>query len=207
MSRNLFLITALIFLSASEAFSAANTKDQNASLDQAKQDYRVFLNELKKLNEQYKEVTNEVRKVIKEEGVPVIDENTGDLRVTHDLSDLGQKKNKTFGDVDIQEMDKEMVVKMDLPGVRKQDIQVSVEDKKMLKVTGTRETQKEEEKDSQGLHYQKIERQHGQFERLIELPALADDKGTDARYENGVLTVRIKKVPGVMKKEVTIPVQ
>ncbi len=176
-------------------------RDRSATYDQARDDYRIFLQQLKELNRQYKEVSGEMSKIVREEGTPTWD--MGDASIG---STLGAETLTNFGDTDIQETDKEIVVKMDLPGVQKDKIRVSVRENKILKIEGEREERKEEKKEGQDYRYYKSERQHGEFVREVVLPSLVQEKGTDAQYKDGVLTVRILKEPSA-HKEIMIPVK
>jgi len=99
-----------------------------------------------------------------------------------------------------------MIVKMDLPGVSKDQIKVKLEDNRILKVSGSREVDKEEQKTTPSATYYKAERQHGAFERSIKLPVPANESGIQARYENGVLVVTIHKAQEA-KKEVAVTIQ
>ena len=202
-----FLILFLIsIIFANPAQAASQDQNNNPALDQAKQDYRVFLEQLKALNSQYKQVTNEMKSVIEEEGVPIFDEDTGDLTIQKPNFSKNVSKSQLFGDVDIKETDKEIIVKADLPGLRKEAIKVSIQDNKLLRIEGERAKEKEVSGESNDSHYQKFERQQGHFERLVELPALVKDSGTEAHYENGVLTVKIPKAE-TPKKEVSVSVR
>ncbi|HXV19285.1 MAG TPA: Hsp20/alpha crystallin family protein, partial [Candidatus Omnitrophota bacterium] len=111
-----------------------------------------------------------------------------------------------FGDVDIRETDKEMIVKVDLPGVKKEAITVKIEDAKVLRIYGRRDNEKEDIWNKGYVRTYQSERHHGKFQRRIDLPALAKDTGIEAQYENGVLTVRIPKLAET-KKEVNISIQ
>ncbi len=200
MKKILSFISFPFFLTTC-AFAATQSNDQNAAYDEARQDYRAYLQQLKVLNQQYKEITGEMSKIIKEEGVPGWDMGGAGLEPTQD-----QANGKTFAAADIQETDKDIVVKMDLPGVNKDKIKLKIENNKMLHVQGERDEEKQETQTTPDTRYQRTERQHGVFERVIELPALASDSGTEAKYENGVLTVTIPKAKEA-KKEVAVSVE
>jgi HSP20 family protein len=205
MKKFTFLAVFFLLLFTLPAYSApSDAEAREAASEQARQEYRIFLEQLKELTHQYREVTKEVKKVIREEGIPTIDENTGELKMKRgdDLSYVGTD----FGDSDIRETDKEMIVKMDLPGLKKEEINVSVENGKLLRIRGERDHEKEEAKEDTRYHYYRSERQHGRFERLIELPVEAKDTGIGAKYEDGVLTVKIPKATE-KKKEVAVPIR
>ena len=211
MKLKIFFLVVLVGLSASSILSAAANQNTNdPAYDQARQDYRAYLEQLKALRNQYHQITDQVKKIAEEEGVPTWDEKTDQIKMTHSLSaepaDLGANPPTVFGDADIKETDKEMIVKMDLPGLAKDQIKIKLEGDQILKVSGSRESDKEEQKTTQNFQYSRVERQHGAFERSIKLPAAAQDSGTQAKYDNGVLTITIPKAKEA-KKEVTVPVQ
>ncbi len=90
--------------------------------------------------------------------------------------------------VDVQETDDEIVVRADMPGVNKDNITAKVRDSTLyLAGEGNREV-KEEGKD-----YIRQERSSKSFSRRINLPSDVDGSSAEATYENGVLTVRLKK--------------
>ncbi len=168
-------------------FADQQSDAKNAAMEQAKRDYAVYLQELKALSGQYKQITSAMKEVIQEQGVPSWNETTGEIEVD------GVKRTAighSFVDVDIQDGDKDMTVKVDMPGVKKDKIQVSLKDDTTLRVSGQSDSAKRQ----------------GPFEQFIELPAKAKAKGIEASYENGVLTVKIPKNLEA-NKEVPIPVR
>ena len=195
-----FILAFLALFLVVPALADQTDRDRNAAYDQARNEYRLYLQQLKELNRQYKEVTGEIGKIIKEEGLPTWD--AGDMVLG---ADLGGEALSNFGDTDVQETDTEIIVTVDLPGLKKNEVKVSIVDHKALKIQGEREASKEKIKESAGIRFYKSERQYGEFEKLIELPSTVQDQGTEAKYEDGVLTVRILKEPGA-QKEVAVTV-
>lgn len=95
-------------------------------------------------------------------------------------------------DADIQETENEYVIKMDLPGMEKDKINVEVKDN-LLSVSGERKTEKEQ----QDKGYYRSELSYGSFSRTIPLPGDVDSEKVTAEYSNGVLTVKLAKLnPG-----------
>ncbi|HXX56667.1 MAG TPA: Hsp20/alpha crystallin family protein [Thermodesulfovibrionales bacterium] len=90
--------------------------------------------------------------------------------------------------VDIYEEGNELVLKADLPGLEKKDLDISVSGN-ALTITGEK---KREEKVEKG-DYFRYERSHGSFFRRFELPADVDTEKIEAHLENGVLEVRLPK--------------
>jgi HSP20 family protein len=100
---------------------------------------------------------------------------------------------------DVEETDKEIVVKADLPGVDAKDLDISLRDS-TLTIRGEKREEKEEKKKD----YQRVERFTGQFYRELALPAEADMEKISASSSNGVVTVTIPKKPGALPKKITV---
>ena len=107
-------------------------------------------------------------------------------------------------DVDIAETDTAYEIKMDVPGVASADMDVSVENG-VLTVSGSREEKTEEGGQDKSFH--RVERYRGRFVRRIALPSGIDEDTVEARHENGVLTVRLPKLPEVQAKQKRIEIQ
>lgn len=89
--------------------------------------------------------------------------------------------------VDIFENDKhELVLKVELPDVSRDDIQLKVENS-TLTISG----QKKMETEVKEEQYRRIERSYGSFSRSFTLPPTVDATAIGAEYKNGVLTVRL----------------
>ncbi len=105
--------------------------------------------------------------------------------------------------VDIVESDREYHVVIDLPGVKKEDIQLIPQEGGIeLKAERKEEFKKQDEK--QG--YFHVERRYTGFYRFISLPEDADVDKAEAEYRNGVLEIRIpkKRVKEAKKKGIRI---
>ncbi len=103
--------------------------------------------------------------------------------------------------VDISEDDKEYVVKAELPGFKKEDVKLSVEDH-VVSISGERKFEKEEK----GERYHRIERAYGHFMRSFALPEDADAGKVSAEYKDGVLTVHIPKSAKAQPKSIEVKV-
>lgn len=101
--------------------------------------------------------------------------------------------------VDVEETEKEILVKADLPGVDPKDVDVQVVDN-ILTVRGGKEEKKEEKKKN----YHRTERYVGQFFRSIALPAGADTDKVSATSVNGTVTITIPKRPDAQPKKITV---
>jgi HSP20 family protein len=104
--------------------------------------------------------------------------------------------------VDISETGSEYLIRALLPGVKKEDARVMVEDG-MLTLSGERQ-QQEEQKDEK---FHKVETVYGNFSRSFALPEAIDEKAIRADSKDGVLTVHVPKIKVEAKKPTTIKVQ
>ncbi len=80
-------------------------------------------------------------------------------------------------------------IELDLPGVKKEDVEISV-DKNILTIKGKREVKKEEEKDD----YYRVESAYGTFARSFTLPEKVDSENIRATNEDGVVEITIPKL-------------
>jgi HSP20 family protein len=90
--------------------------------------------------------------------------------------------------LDVAESDKEVVVTAELPGVSEKDVEVTLADD-LLTIKGEKKAEHEEKNGN----FTYTERRYGSFSRSIRLPFHAGDAEVDAKYDKGVLTVRIPK--------------
>ena len=103
--------------------------------------------------------------------------------------------------VDISEDDKEYLIKLELPEVKKADVTVTVENG-VLAIRGERKFEKEE-KDKK---YHRIERSYGSFVRSFTVPDDADEAKVSAEFKDGVLTVRLAKSEKARPKSIDVKV-
>ncbi|TVU22064.1 hypothetical protein EJB05_31740, partial [Eragrostis curvula] len=99
--------------------------------------------------------------------------------------------------IDWKETPEAHVFKADLPGVKKEEVKVEVEDGNVLVISGERSKEKEDKNDK----WHRVERSSGQFMRRFRLPENAKVDQVKAGLENGVLTVTVPKAE-VKKPEV-----
>ncbi len=102
--------------------------------------------------------------------------------------------------VDLYETDGELVAKVELPGVKKEDVEVEHEDQHLV-IRG--KTHTDEEVKEEGLY--RRERYHGEFQRVVHLPVEIDEENIKATFEDGVLEVRApKREPEPQGKKIEI---
>lgn len=102
-------------------------------------------------------------------------------------------------DADIIEQEDAYLVRLDLPGIRREDLTVEVQEDRLI-ISGERQGEVREERDQ----YIRAERYAGRFRRVLPLPADADADQVRASLRNGVLEVRIPKAPGRQGRQITI---
>jgi HSP20 family protein len=105
--------------------------------------------------------------------------------------------------VDVYETDDEYVFEFELPGFKKDDVKVKVEDN-VLTVSSE---VKEEKKEDKGKNYHIVERRYGSFKRQFSLPEDCEVEKIDAKFENGVLQLKIQKKEEEKKKAIDVQIQ
>lgn len=102
--------------------------------------------------------------------------------------------------IDVKEDDKGFTVKADIPGVKKEDIQVEIEDD-YISLRAETKQEKEEKKDEKLVY---SERSYGMVSRAFTLPAGVDAKAAKAEYKDGVLNLMLPKKSNGSAKRVTV---
>jgi HSP20 family protein len=101
--------------------------------------------------------------------------------------------------VDVIDRDEEVVVKAEIPGVRKENVEVSLTDN-TLTLSGHTESEEKEEKES----FFRREIRRGEFSRTLTLPASVDTEHAKASFEDGVLVVTVPKITKTARRRVDI---
>jgi HSP20 family protein len=101
--------------------------------------------------------------------------------------------------IDVFEKEDKFMVKAELPGMKEEDIDVSVVGN-TLTIRGERTAESEVKEDD----YYCCERSYGSFSRSIAVPSNVDAQKIEANYEDGVLEVSLPKKPEVKPKKVTV---
>ncbi|XUX00024.1 MAG: Hsp20/alpha crystallin family protein [Dehalogenimonas sp.] len=104
--------------------------------------------------------------------------------------------------IDVKKEGDEIIVKASLPGVKPEEIQVTVEDNVLeLKAESATETESEQS------GYLVRERAYGSFFRALRLPENVDTEHIQSSYEHGVLTVTLPKAEEKKRKQIKVAVQ
>ena len=103
--------------------------------------------------------------------------------------------------VDVRDHEDEVIVVADLPGVEKENVSVMLIDPRHLEITSRRAGETAEE----AVDFFMRERVYGQMSRTVMLPVEVTEEGATASFKNGVLEVRLKKLP--TEVGTTIPIE
>ncbi len=136
----------------------------------------------------------------------------------HDLRNLRDEVNRlfstnisrVFGDegiargawnpiVDIYENKDQIVLEAELPGMKREDFDLSIENN-VITLRGERRFEKKDEGDN----YHRVERSYGSFTRSFTLPQTVSGEGANAEYKNGVLRVTLPKREEVKARRIEI---
>ena len=97
---------------------------------------------------------------------------------------------------DVREDDRQVVVRLEAPGLEREDFDISVLEGRVLVVRGEKHIEREA---TEG-RYHVLESAFGVFERAVPLPAEVSEEGAKARYRRGVLNVTLPKSGGGRRK-------
>jgi HSP20 family protein len=101
--------------------------------------------------------------------------------------------------VDVYEDEHNLVLKMEIPGINDEDLNVSLENN-MLTVTGERKFEKEEKEEN----FHRIERRYGSFTRTFRLPNTVDPEKVEAAYDKGILKLTLAKRAEAKPKQIKV---
>ncbi|HVJ08856.1 MAG TPA: Hsp20/alpha crystallin family protein [Acidisarcina sp.] len=103
--------------------------------------------------------------------------------------------------VDVYEDEHEVVLKLEIPGIKQEDLSIQVENN-TLNIHGERKFEKEEKEEN----FHRIERRYGTFYRAFTLPTTVDPDSIRASYDAGVLKVELKKRAEAKPKQIKVSV-
>lgn len=102
---------------------------------------------------------------------------------------------------DIFETDKELVMKFELPEVKKEDVEVKLE-QNVLTLRGERKFEEKTDREN----YHRVERHYGEFMRSFNVPMYVDAAKISAEFKDGVLTVTLPKNEEARPKQINVKV-
>jgi HSP20 family protein len=123
------------------------------------------------------------------------------------LTHFGRQKNEQEQETndgsllagEVEETAKDVVVRVELPGLDKDDCQITIEGN-LLHLSG----EKRFERDTHDSTYHVMERAYGAFQRTIALPRNVNIDQAEAKFKNGVLTVRLPKEEATAAKSIQL---
>ena len=96
--------------------------------------------------------------------------------------------------IDVVTKDSDLVIRAELPGVKQEDVDITLENN-VLTISGERQAEQEEERG--GYHVR--ERRYGSFSRSLALPEGLDESKIHARYQDGILEVTVEGAAAVQE--------
>ncbi len=138
-----------------------------------------------------------------------------------ELEELSERLNRVFGRpsvrrdnnkealtvadwipaVDISESEGEYLIQAELPGVKKEDIKVTLQES-VLTIQGERK----QEEEGKGRKYHRIERSYGTFMRSFTIPDSVDDSKVSAEFKDGLLYLHVPKSEKTKPKAIEVEV-
>lgn len=112
---------------------------------------------------------------------------------------VNTRKDSFVPGIDISETEEQFLISAELPGMKKEDISVNLENGR-LSISGERKFEKEEK----GKTFHRVETKYGSFNRSFQLPDNVDEESVKASYENGLLNISIDKAEDKVKKQIEI---
>jgi HSP20 family protein len=101
--------------------------------------------------------------------------------------------------LDVEETDKEILVRAEIPGVKAEELDLSIANGALVISGEKKESQERKEK---GYFHQ--ERRFGSFRREVPLPAAVDEANVEAEYKDGVLHVKLYKAQEALPKRIPV---
>ncbi|XP_055812083.1 17.3 kDa class I heat shock protein-like, partial [Solanum dulcamara] len=121
-----------------------------------------------------------------------------DFPISTNLANFQSSYDFANARIDWKETPEAHIFKVDVPGIKKEEVKVEVEEGRVLQISGERSREQEEKNDQ----WHRMERSSGKFVRRFRLPEKVKMGEIKAAMENGVLTVTIPKEEEKKKPEV-----
>ena len=112
---------------------------------------------------------------------------------------VNARRDNFVPSIDVSETENQFMITAELPGMNKEDINISLENGR-LSISGERSFKNEE----QGRTFHRVETQYGSFNRSFQLPDNISEDSINATYENGLLNISIDKSEDKVKKQIEI---
>lgn len=112
---------------------------------------------------------------------------------------LASLQGAVFPPVNLSEDGENLYVRTELPGMKPEDLEISVEGE-TLTIRG----EKKLAEGGENVSYHRRERESGRFRRIMTLPTRVDPENVSAAFKNGVLKIVLPKAPEVRPKQITV---
>lgn len=137
------------------------------------------------------------------------------------LETISRRMNDLFGDfekgfsfeygsfvprIDISEDEKQVFIHAELPGLKKDDVKIKINDEKVLTISGEKKQEDKYNDKDENHTFIRVERSFGAFTRSFALPDNINTESINAKFENGVLKVSLDKKEPEKPKEVEITI-
>ncbi|RPI70697.1 MAG: Hsp20/alpha crystallin family protein [Ignavibacteriales bacterium] len=109
-------------------------------------------------------------------------------RINRFFNDFPSTEFNYYPHIDISDDEKNIFVEAEIPGVKKEDMKITLQDN-ILTITGEKRKESEEKKKN----FFRSERVYGSFTRSFTLPEDINPDSVDAKFENGILKIKISK--------------
>ena len=119
--------------------------------------------------------------------------------ISRSFGDEGISRGEWIPSVDIYENKDQIVLEAELPGMKREDFELTIENN-VLTLRGERRFEKRDDSDN----YHRVERAYGTFSRSFTLPQTVSGEGATAEYKNGVLRVTLHKREEVKARRIEI---
>ena len=131
--------------------------------------------------------------------VPRLEREMEDL-MERFLGDAGDWATSRFSpSINVAETDEVYAVTAELPGLKPGEVSVELSAGCLL-ISGN----KQEETEEKGKTFHRVERRHGEFRRMVQLPTAVDENKVEAKFQDGVLTVIVPKSKEAQAKRIQI---
>jgi len=104
--------------------------------------------------------------------------------------------------IDVVDDKDNLMIKADLPGLKKEDLDISLQDD-ILTIKG----EKKNENEKKEKNYYRVERSYGIFQRSLRLPSQVDSKKVNAKFKDGVLELTLPKKEEAKSKQIDINIE
>ncbi len=169
-------------------------KEKKEAVKEKAGEIKETTTEQKETAAEKKEDTQEIAATRRSQSESILDNIFNSFRSTQEdfskaISDYTMSMEKPLADV--IETENKIIVKTDLPGVKKEDVNVHLTEDS-VEITASFE----EEYDEENVNYIRKERNYGESQRFIQLPTKVKVKDAVAKFENSVLTITLPKLEG-----------